>query len=166
MAVATLVPVEEYLSTSYRPDCDYVDGEVLERNVGERKHGRTQREIISYLTRNYPAFTELILPEQRVQVSATRFRVPDVCIVRSDDQDEPIVRTPPALCIEILSAEDRMSRVTERLKDYFAMGVPVCWIINPETHEAWIATPGNLAEPSDGILRAGEISLPVAAVLR
>ena len=32
MATRTLVSVEEYLATSYRPDCDYVDGKVVERN--------------------------------------------------------------------------------------------------------------------------------------
>ena len=35
MKAPVLVPVEEYLRTTYRPDCDYVDGEVLERNVGD-----------------------------------------------------------------------------------------------------------------------------------
>jgi len=35
MQAASLVSLEEYLSTSYDPDCDYVDGAVLERNVGE-----------------------------------------------------------------------------------------------------------------------------------
>ena len=29
MAVGTFVSVEEYLHTSYRPDCDYVDGVLL-----------------------------------------------------------------------------------------------------------------------------------------
>ena len=33
-----LIPVDEYLRTSYRPDCDYVDGEVLERNSGDRNY--------------------------------------------------------------------------------------------------------------------------------
>ena len=33
MAAGVLIPVEEYLRTSYRPDCDYVDGEVLGRNL-------------------------------------------------------------------------------------------------------------------------------------
>ena len=46
MAVVALIPVEEYLSTAYRPDCDYIDGEIHERNVGERDHSRTQREIL------------------------------------------------------------------------------------------------------------------------
>ena len=31
-----LVPLEEYLRTTYHPDCEWVDGEVKERNVGER----------------------------------------------------------------------------------------------------------------------------------
>jgi hypothetical protein len=37
MAAATPLPisVSEYLHTSYRPDCDYVDGVVEERNLGE-----------------------------------------------------------------------------------------------------------------------------------
>jgi hypothetical protein len=36
------IPVEEYLATSYRPDCDYVDGEIEERNVGEFDHSFLQ----------------------------------------------------------------------------------------------------------------------------
>jgi hypothetical protein len=33
------VTVAEYLRTVYEPDCDYVDGRVEERNVGEFDHG-------------------------------------------------------------------------------------------------------------------------------
>ncbi len=35
-----MIPVEEYLQTSYRPDVDYIDGELIDRNVGEWNHGR------------------------------------------------------------------------------------------------------------------------------
>jgi len=42
MSSTTLVSVSEYLETSYRPDVDYVDGELLERNVGELDHSRLQ----------------------------------------------------------------------------------------------------------------------------
>ena len=37
-----LVTVGEYLRTVYEPDCDYVDGRVEERNVGEFDHGLLQ----------------------------------------------------------------------------------------------------------------------------
>ena len=42
MATATFTPVGEYLRTSYRPDCEYVDGELRSRNVGETDHSRLQ----------------------------------------------------------------------------------------------------------------------------
>jgi hypothetical protein len=42
MATETLIPVSEYLSTDYEPDCDYVDGLLEERNVGEKDHSKLQ----------------------------------------------------------------------------------------------------------------------------
>src|ERR1700744_5009601 len=39
------ISVEEYLDTSYRPDCDYVNGEIEERNVGEKDHAIVQRVL-------------------------------------------------------------------------------------------------------------------------
>jgi Uma2 family endonuclease len=165
MAVSELVSVEQYLKTTYRPDCDYVDGEVRERNLGERDHGDVQRQILVYLCSHFPGICSNVIPEQRVQVQPARFRVPDICVVHSDAPREQIVRTAPALCIEILSKDDTMNGMMERVKDYFEMGVPVCWIINPRRREAWIATPGLLVEPTDGILRAGGIEVPLAEVL-
>ncbi|HEY3824797.1 MAG TPA: Uma2 family endonuclease [Bryobacteraceae bacterium] len=165
MAVGTLVSVEEYLHTTYHPDCDYADGEVQERNWGERDHSSAQGEIVFYLRTRYLRLRGRVLPEQRVQVSATRFRIPDVCVLAEDAPKEQIVRTPPILCIEILSPEDRMSRYLERVNDYFEMGVPLCWIIDPTARRAWVATPGNLAEAMDGILHAGDLEMPIAAVL-
>ena len=44
MSTATQVTVEEYLATTWRPDCDYVDGEVLERNLGQTDHSELQGE--------------------------------------------------------------------------------------------------------------------------
>jgi Uma2 family endonuclease len=165
MAIGTLVSVEEYLNTSYRPDCDYVDGEVEERNVGERKHSGTQGEIIFCLRTRYPHLRWRVLAEQRVQVNAMRFRVPDVCVLAEDAPKEEIVRTAPVLCIEILSPKDTMNKMMERVKDYFSMGVPVCWVINPIAREAWIATPGHLTEATDGVLRARNIEMPLDQVL-
>jgi hypothetical protein len=48
MQGAALIPIAEYLEASYRPDCDYVDGRLVERNVGERDHSILQGEIIIY----------------------------------------------------------------------------------------------------------------------
>jgi Uma2 family endonuclease len=165
MAIGALVSVEEYLNTSYRPDCDYVDGEVRERNLGELEHCSAQREIMFYLGDHYPQLRKRLLPEQRVQVNPSRFRVADVCVLAEDAPREKIVRTPPMLCIEILSPEDTMNKLMERVKDYFNMGVPACWIVDPIAREAWIATRGQLIEATDGVLRAGGIEMPLNEVL-
>jgi Uma2 family endonuclease len=165
MAIGTFVSVEEYLRTSYRPDCDYVEGEVQERNLGEKDHSRTQGRIYVYLWNRYSALRDRIFPELRVQVKPTRFRVPDVCILAGDAPDEQIVTTAPILCIEVLSPEDRLPRVMERVNDYFEMGVPACWIVDPAGRRAWNATAEILVEATDGILRAEGLEMPLADVL-
>jgi Uma2 family endonuclease len=165
MPVGALISVEEYLRTSYSPDRDYVDGEVLERNLGGLDHSSTQREVLFYLQTRYPNLRKRLLSEQRVQVRADRFRVPDICLLAEGAPREQIVRTPPYLCIEILSPEDTMTRTIRRIKDYLDMGVPTCWILDPNTRAAWVATPGHLAEAQDGILRAGALEMPLVEVL-
>ncbi len=43
-----IVSVEEYLRTSYRPDRDFVDGIVEERNLGEYEHSRLQGKLSGF----------------------------------------------------------------------------------------------------------------------
>jgi len=164
-SATTLISVEEYLSTSYHPDCDYVDGEVLERNMGELTHGRVQCLIGAWLLQREKRLRLKVVTEVRLQVNATRFRIPDLMVLSAASPREEVVRTPPLLCIEIVSKDDRMSSYLIRLNDYFRMGVPVCWIIDPLARQGWIATPGQLTEPTDGVLRAGEIEMPLGEVL-
>jgi Uma2 family endonuclease len=166
MATEVLVSVDEYLRMGYRPDCDYLDGEVVSRNLGEFEHNRTQREILFFLAAHYPQLRERLLLGQRVLVRANRYRIPDICIVAAEAVGQKIVTTPPDLCIEILSPEDTLTRTMERVRDYFAMGVSSCWIIDPVSREGWVATPGQLSELLDGILRAQGIEMPLASVLQ
>src|SRR5713226_7553770 len=106
MKTAALVPLEEYLDTTYNPDCDYVDGEVVERNVGERNHSKIQGEVFHFFRLREETWKVFAYVEQRVQVSARRFRVPDVCVVVGQDIDSAIFHEPPFICIEVLSKED------------------------------------------------------------
>ncbi len=139
MPTGTLISVEEYLATSYRPDCDYVDGRIEERNLGEFDHSSLQTAIAIYLGSRQKQLGITVVVEQRVQVSATRFRIPDVCVVLGKT-NEQIFRTPPFLCIEILSPEDRMSRVEQRIGDYLQMGVRYVWLLEPSLRIAYEAT--------------------------
>ncbi len=164
MATGTPIPVEEYLRTSWRPDRDYVEGELLERQLGERVHGGAQRELMFRLASRYPQLRKRLFPAQRVQISGSRFRVPDVCVLAENAPDEQIVRTPPLLCVEVLSKDDTLESLWDRIEDYFAIGVPVCWIVDPIGRPGWIATPNHLDKVTDGILRADDIEMPLAEV--
>jgi len=166
MAVGALISVAEYLNTSYRPDCDYVDGEVQERNLGEFEHSSNQLVIGSWLMTRDDKLFRRVLTEQSVQVRSSRFRIPDVCVLADGAPQESITRIPPRLCVEILSKDDSMSEIMERVDDYFQMGVPVCWVADPAKRRAWIATPGLFSQPADGILRAGELAMPVSEVFK
>src|SRR5580692_5211528 len=125
MALGVLVSVEDYLRTSYAPDRDYVDGELVERNLGEFEHSSAQREILLFLATHYPHLRKRLLPEQRVQVRPNRFRIPDICLLAESAPRQKIISDAPELCIEILSPEDTLSRTMERVRDYFNMGVPM-----------------------------------------
>jgi Uma2 family endonuclease len=166
MESRTLISVEEYLRTSYRPDCDYIDGEVVERNMGEWDHGNLQGAIFAYLWNRQNQWGIRVAPEVRIQVSPNRFRVPDVCVVLGEPREQVLTK-PPFLCIEILSPEDRLSRVEQRVDDYLAMGVPYVWVLDPATRRAFSITPAEgWREVKDGVLRTAgpAIEVPLAEI--
>jgi Uma2 family endonuclease len=165
MPAGTLVSVSEYLSTSYDPDCDYVDGEVLERNLGEHDHSRLQGVLYAYLFNREKQWRIHVVPEQRVQVSPTRFRVPDVCVVAGAEPGEQIFTRPPVLCIEILSPEDTMTRMQERIDDYLGFGVAHVWVLDPRTKRAYDYTAAGMREAKDVLrLERPEIAVPLAEI--
>lgn len=149
------VTVEEYLKTVYRPDCDYVDGRVEERNVGEYDHGLLQLSLGVLFTNHRADWHVRAVTDVRMQVSAHRFRVPDVLILRNGAPREQIVAHPPLIAIEILSPEDRLSRFQHRIDDYLAFGVENIWIVDPETRRAWTADASGLH-----LVQSGELTVP------
>jgi Uma2 family endonuclease len=168
MATSTpvIVPLEEYLSTSYRPDRDWIDGETKERNMGEQLHAIVQ-VFFAHLFKNHARDWNIrALTEQRVQTSTKRFRIPDVCLVSRNTPIEPILHTPPILCIEILSRDDRMSDIQERVEDYLAMGVPTVWVVDPRRRRAYAALSTGILQPAPTELTVAntEIRVPIADI--
>ena len=168
MPTSTVVSVEEYVSTDYSPDREYLNGAVVKRNLGERGHSRLQTLVCGYILAREKEWRVVALSEQRVQVKASRFRVPDICVLGEDDPDEAIVRHPPIVCIEILSRDDRMSAMKERIEDYLEMGVRCIWFLDPVASSAFDATREGIREVNEATLRAAhtEIALPIAELFR
>jgi Uma2 family endonuclease len=152
---AELVSVREYLTTSYRPDCEYIDGRIEERNLGEYDHGLLQI-ILGQLFRNQrEAWKIQVVTDVRTQVTSSRFRVPDLSVLRANAPRERIITHPALIAIEILSPEDRLSRFQDRIDDYLAFGVENIWIIDPERKAAYTATASGLHP-----VRSNELTVP------
>ena len=155
MEVHTPVTVEEYLHHTYEPDCDYVDGELVERNVGEKDHSKIQKLLIVLLSMQEQRLGIHVFPEQRIQVSPSRFRVPDLCAVVGEEPDEQVFTSPPFLCVEILSPEDRAGRMQQRISDYLNFGVRYVWVIDPRSRQAFIFGPSGMSEVTDTLETEG-----------
>jgi Uma2 family endonuclease len=81
--------------------------------------------------------------------------VPDLTVLRAGTPRERILTHPPLLVIEILSPEDRLSRMTERTGEYLDFGVENIWILDPVHRQAYRVTrAGFELSPS------GEITVP------
>lgn len=152
MATSALIPVSEYLATSYRPDRDYIEGELQERNLGEQDHSDLQTQLILLLGTQTNKTHIRVNPEIRVQVGRDRFRVPDVCVRKADAPSEQIVHHPPLLCIEILSPRDTVSGMRERIRDFLVMGVEQVWLLDPHTRTAIVCAGSTMVEQTSGDL--------------
>jgi len=106
-----------------------------------------------------------VWPILHVRTAASRVRVPDVCASLEDPGTE-IFETPPQMCIEILSTDDSMSDLLEKLEEYAAMGVPHIWVVDPRRRKAFTYHDRRLEEVLSGRIETapGEISLPLEEV--
>ncbi len=164
MSAAVQVSLEEYLSTTYEHDCDYVDGEVIDRGMPDWDHSATQGSLVGYLANRRKQMGIRVHPEQRIRIGPTRTRVVDVCCPDEDAPREPVIVTPPLVCVEILSPDDRFEATTAKIEDYLKICVPCVWVINPRTRHAWIHTSDGSRSVRDGVLRTpdGRIEVPLA----
>jgi len=159
--LATVVSLNEYLNTSYRPDCEFLNGELLERNVGEWDHSRMLARLSSYLASREEQWGIFVLLTQRIQVEAHRFRVPDVTVIAGGPPAGQIITRPPFLCIEILSPSDRVMEMQERIDDYLSFGVSYVWLINPRTRQTYVYSSAGIREVRDGVLTTDNPNIQV-----
>jgi len=147
MATALHIPLKDYLSQTFRPDREYVDGEIRGRNVGKYEHARVQALLAIWFGQHEKDWGFQVVTEQRVQVSPSRVRIPDVALLQVGPQPD-VINDPPALVIEILSPDDSYSDTQERASDYRAMGVATVWIIDPKTRTGRMCSGAEWVESS------------------
>jgi Uma2 family endonuclease len=131
MATAVQVPVEVYLASDYEPDAEYVDGCIEERPMGQYDHASWQQAIQHWFLLHEKEWNVRVRPELRVKTTKSNFRVADVVVFDRDNPIEQILTRPPIAVFEVLSPEDRISRMMKKLAEYEAMGIPTVMLIDP-----------------------------------
>ena len=70
-----------------------------------------------------------------------------------DDLPAKYDDVPPVLAVEVLSPNDRMSRITRKVADYLRAGVRVVWLLDP----GWKDVSVYRASGPPGVLGADEV---------
>ena len=71
-------------------------------------------------------------------------------------EPSPVPETPPLIVIEVLSADDRMSAVREKLDEYKKWGATHVWLVDPHAKRLYTCD-ANLVEVA--ALRVSELGI-------
>jgi Uma2 family endonuclease len=152
---------EEYLNSDYEPDCDYVDGHLEERNLGERDHAFLQIILGSIFMNNRKSWGVVAATDWRNQVKRSNYRVPDLTILPIGSSKDRVLHQAPLLIVEILSPRDTLNAMVKRCQDYLNFGVSNIWIIDPESRKAWYCTSVGAVPVESGELAVPETPIRV-----
>jgi Uma2 family endonuclease len=166
--LATTAPIslEQYLLTPFEPDAEYVGGEVQERNVGEYEHNTVQREILLWLHQHDKLWMTRTILGQRTRLSCGNVRIPDVSVWRRDVPIKPVFDQPQLIAIEVLSPEDRLSRVQEKIEDYRHFQVANIWMVDPIKRLGWDCSDGNWTRTESFAVAGSPITLDLRDLFR
>jgi Uma2 family endonuclease len=133
MSTATRISEEQYLRSSFEPDAEYVDGEVRGRPMGTYDHADWQQAIEYWFRQRAKEWNIRVVPELRIRVRPGKYRIPDVSVLDRANPVEQVPTRPPIAVFEVLSPEDTVQELNEKLDDYSTMGIPHIWVIDPKS---------------------------------
>jgi len=166
MATSTQVMVEEYLHSGYQgPDCDFVDGEVIQRNVGGIDHSTVQRRLTVYFDRLAAKHELSVFPELRMKLGPRKFRVADLAIYEGPAPEERFPSACPRIVVEVVSPDDRHSEIVRKLDDYREWGVRDIWLIDPAIRRLYSYGPEGLTEVPEFTVAEFRVVLRIDDVL-
>jgi Uma2 family endonuclease len=157
-----LVPVEEYLNTSYEPDLEYVEGTLVERGMRTIAHNLLERILLFWFAQYENSLGFRALHEVRMQIiDLKRYRIPDVMLCPKPLPAGNICDVVPWVVIEIISPDDKLISTRARFRDYAELGVRHLVLMDPEEYVAYRFDNGSLVQCSfESLPLAGGRTLP------
>lgn len=158
MGAKTGLSVEEYLHTSF-PDLDreYRDGELVERSLPDYLHGKTQLLLAAFFAALRKQLSIFPCTETRMKLRTGRYAIPDLAVFWPDEPPR-LPEAPPVIVIEILSLDDRLAEVRDKLEEYKAWGAAHVWLVDPHSRRMYTCETGLVETPS---LKVSELGVEI-----
>ncbi len=158
MGAKTGLSVEEYLHTSF-PDLDreYRDGDLVERSLPDYLHGKTQLLLAGGFAALRKQLSIFPCTETRMKLRTGRYAIPDLAVFWPEEPPR-VPETPPLVVIEILSLDDRLAEVRDKLEEYKAWGVAHVWLVDPHSRRMYTCENGLVETQS---LKISELGLEI-----
>jgi Uma2 family endonuclease len=151
------VNIETYLHTSFEnPDREYRDGKLVRRSLPDYLHSKTQGLVGAFFAqfgRVLPIYPALSV---RLKLRESLYLIPDVAVFYPNEPQERVPATPPFVAIEILSPDDRMADLRNKLAEYRAWAVTYMWLVDPHSKRMYTCD-AELVEVS--VLKITELDL-------
>ena len=128
------------------PEPEYKDGEVIERGLPNNAHSGTQQALAVFFYKAKKEQPVYGYPSLRVKMRDGRYVTPDYAVFAGAKPTEDWPSSPAHIAIEILSPDDRMTQVREKLEEYRVWGVPHVWLIDPQKKLFYAFTARGLSE--------------------
>ncbi|NJL01327.1 MAG: Uma2 family endonuclease [Spirulinaceae cyanobacterium RM2_2_10] len=139
-APAQSLSLEEFLQRpETKPASEYLDGSIIQKPMPKGKHSSIQGELTSFINAALrPRQLARAFPELRCTFGG-RSLVPDIAVLTweriprdADGTVANLVNIAPDWTIEILSPDQRQSRVTQKILACLAGGTQLGWLIDPD----------------------------------
>ncbi len=158
MGTRAALSVEEYLHTSF-PDLDkeYRDGQLVERTLPDYLHGRTQLLLGAFFLAAAKSLSLFPTSETRMKLRTGFYLIPDIAVFHPK-KPGLVPDIPPLVAIEVLSPDDRMPAVEEKLQEYRNWGIKHVWLVDPHSKRMYTCDQVLTEVPS---LRIPELGLEV-----
>lgn len=146
-----------------KPEYEYWYGRAIQKPMATLLHSFVQIALAFLLERA----GWIAAPEVRLKASKDAEPVPDLMASRSKFRGRYPMKA-PELCIEILSPDQRLKKITEKAKHYIDWGASDVWIIDPEKRTAWqMQSDGTFMwVPFDGCLTASETRIGLSELFQ
>lgn len=160
------VSVEEYLEATYDPDCEYIDGRLIQRTPAGEKYKYVKKRLLAYFREYEDACNALPLEDQRICIldttRAQQYRIADVCLVTRPHAKVRILRRPPLVAIEILRPYEGTGALLARLSDFLRIGIPHIWAVDVDEASWFTVSNRGLHRVAGQQLAIPELSLTLS----